>query len=102
MRHRGMPSTGPPQAGTRPRGAPPPAELTTLASVLPDQTAEVRSILAGAGESAALLYPGDVVVCRGRTADWVIVERAGQGEIAIHRHDARRVQIERDARGRWR
>jgi hypothetical protein len=78
----------------------PPAELTTLASVRPDQAAEVRSILAGVGESAGMLLPGDVVVCRGRTADWVIVQRDGRDEIAIHRDDARRIQIEREGSSR--
>ncbi|MBR9990656.1 MAG: ferrous iron transport protein A [Gemmatimonadetes bacterium] len=77
-----------------------PAQLATLATVEPGQAAEVRSILVGAGDSAALLRPGDTVLCRGRTSDWLVVELPGRGEVAVHRADARHVQIERLADAR--
>jgi hypothetical protein len=75
-----------------------PGQVTTLAAVEPGQTAEVRSILQGAGDTAALLRPGDRVLCRGRTSDWLVVELPRHGEVAVHRADARLVQIERTLR----
>lgn len=74
-----------------------PGALATLASVHRGNTCIVRSVLNGAGESAALLRPGDVLICRSRTTDWIIAELAGRGELAIHRADARHVRIERSA-----
>lgn len=75
-----------------------PGQVMTLAAVEPGQTAEVRCILQGAGDSAALLRPGDRVLCRGRTSDWLVVEIPRHGELAVHRADARHVQIERALR----
>jgi hypothetical protein len=75
-----------------------PGELTTLDSACSGQTVHVLSILCGAGESTALLKAGDEVICRGRTADWLIIELPGRGELAVHRRDAAYVQIERGMR----
>jgi hypothetical protein len=71
-----------------------PSDLATLADVHPGQVVEVRSILSGAGQTAALLRTGDVLICRGRTVEWLVVEQPGHGELAVHRHDAGLVQIE--------
>jgi hypothetical protein len=72
-----------------------PSGLTTLAGAEPGQCVKVRAILAGVGDTTALLRAGDTLTCRGRTSDWLIVEHALGGEIAVHRHDAELVQIER-------
>jgi hypothetical protein len=72
-----------------------PSDVTTLDHARRGQVLEVRCVLDGAGESAAMLRPGDRVVCRGRTSQWVVVELVGRGEYAIHRHDARCIRIER-------
>jgi hypothetical protein len=72
-----------------------PGDVTTLASVILGQKAVVRCVLLGAGESVAMLRPGDTVHCRGSTSHWLVVELAGHGELAVHRDDARLVQIER-------
>jgi hypothetical protein len=72
-----------------------PSHLFTLAHARPGQTVVVRDILRGAGETVALLRPGDVIRCRTRTRDWVIVQQRGREEIAVHRCDAALVQAER-------
>jgi hypothetical protein len=72
-----------------------PAGLHTLESARPGERLEVRSILFGAGASAAMLRPGDVIYCRGRTAQWLVVELPGVGELAVHHHDARHIRTER-------
>jgi hypothetical protein len=71
-----------------------PGAVRTLATAAPDQVVEVRTILYGVGESAALLRTGDVLTCRARTKDWVILERHGHGELALHRYDAALIQVE--------
>jgi hypothetical protein len=72
-----------------------PSELATLENARRGQVMEVRAVIDGAGESAAMLRPGDRVICRGRTSQWIVVELPGRGEYAVHRHDARFVRIDR-------
>lgn len=72
-----------------------PSHLFTLAHARPGQTVVVRDILRGAGETVALLRPGDVIRCRTRTRDWVIVQQRNRDELAVHRCDAALVQAER-------
>lgn len=73
-----------------------PAGVSTLASAVPGQAVEVRTILDGAGESVATLRPRDLLTCRARTADWLVFEQNGRTEVAVHRCDAGRVCIERE------
>lgn len=74
-----------------------PSSVTTLAAATHGDTVQVRAILFGAGEVAAMLRPGDLLTCRGVTSDWIVVARSGDSELPVHRRDAALVQIERRA-----
>jgi hypothetical protein len=69
------------------------ARLTPLSAAGVGETVEVRAILFGAGEAAAVLRPGDLLTCRGATEEWLVVARPGFDELPVSRRDAERVQI---------
>jgi hypothetical protein len=76
-----------------------PSGLTTLSAATVGDVVEVRALLFGAGEVAASLCTGDRIACRARTDGWIVLERAGFGEVAISRRDAGYVQVERCTTG---
>jgi hypothetical protein len=86
----------PPRRSRRP-GAGIPADVSTLDTSRRGETLEVRCVIGGGGDSVTMLRPGDHLICRGRTSQWIIVELPGRGEYAVHRDDARFVRVERGA-----
>jgi hypothetical protein len=86
----------PPRRSRRP-SAGIPADVSTLDTGRRGETLEVRCVIDGCGDTVTMLRPGDHLICRGRTSQWIIVELPGRGEYAVHRDDARFVRVERSA-----
>lgn len=77
------------------RGTVIPADLATLAWVVPGQVVEVRGTLPGAGDLAQLLTPGAHIRCSDVDGDAVVVCAVGDLRLRIPIERARLVQVER-------